>query len=147
MIKFEIGRTLGRGQWGVVRKARRKCDGLETAIKKVRCGGNTEGINFQVLREIKMLRSLRHAHIVELHDVRRLWDKAAAWITTNVAQVFQNVQGDLMLSLVFELIASDLEKVLYDNSVIVSASQIRVYAFMLLDALASLPSHVSRAVN
>jgi len=129
MIKFEIGRTLGRGQWGVVRKARRKCDGLETAIKKVRCGGNTEGINFQVLREIKMLRSLRHAHIVELHDV------------------FQNVQGDLMLSLVFELIASDLEKVLYDNSVIVSASQIRVYAFMLLDALASLPSHVSRAVN
>ena len=74
MDKYEIGRTLGRGQWGVVRKARRKTDGLELAIKRIRFGGSKEGINFQVLREVKMLRNVRHTQIVALHDVCILRD-------------------------------------------------------------------------
>ena len=71
MDKYEVGGTLGQGQWGVVRKATRKSDGAEVAIKKVRCAsGSAEGVNFQVLREIKMLRDVRHAHVVQLHDAR-----------------------------------------------------------------------------
>ena len=70
MDKYVIGHTLGQGQWGVVRKARRKSDGLDLAVKKVRCGGTSvEGISFQILREIKMLQSVRHAHVIELYDV------------------------------------------------------------------------------
>jgi len=130
MDKYVIGHTLGQGQWGVVRKARRKSDGLDLAVKKVRCGGTSvEGISFQILREIKMLQSVRHAHVIELYDV------------------FQNASGDLTLSLVFELMTSDLEQVLYDNSAIMCNSQTVAYAFMLLDALASVPSCVARQVN
>ena len=62
-------------------------------------------------------------------------------IWTELDQVFQNVPGDMTLTLVFELMSSDLEKVLYDSSNIVSDSQAKAYAFMLLDALAFLHSH------
>ena len=91
MDKYTIGAALGSGQWGVVRKATRKEDNLQVAVKKVRvAGAQKEGINFQVLREIKMLRGVKHAHIVVLHDV------------------FPDASGE-SLSLVFELLASDLE--------------------------------------
>ena len=65
MDKYTIGAALGSGQWGVVRKAALKDDNLPVAVKKVRvAGAQKEGINFQVLREIKMLRGVKHAHIV-----------------------------------------------------------------------------------
>ncbi|KAH8043903.1 protein kinase [Aureococcus anophagefferens] len=97
MDRYDVGTALGQGQWGVVRKATRRADGVEVAIK-VRCAaGSAEGVNFQVLREIKMLRDARHPHVVRLFDV------------------FRNPGGDATLSLVFELLATDLEKVLYDG--------------------------------
>ena len=125
MDRYDVGKALGQGQWGVVRKATRKADGVEVAIKKVRCAaGSAEGVNFQVLREIKMLRDARHPHVVRLFDV------------------FRNPGGDATLSLVFELLATDLEKVLYDGGgALVADGVAKGYGFMLLDALAFLHAH------
>ncbi|KAH8064192.1 hypothetical protein JL721_8334 [Aureococcus anophagefferens] len=94
----------------------RAADGVEVAIKKVRCAaGSAEGVNFQVLREIKMLRDARHPHVVRLFDV------------------FRNPGGDATLSLVFELLATDLEKVLYDGGgALVADGVAKGYGFMLL---------------
>ena len=123
MDKYTIGAALGSGQWGVVRKATRKDDNLPVAVKKVRvAGAQKEGINFQVLREIKMLRGVKHAHIVVLHDV------------------FPDSSGE-SLSLVFELLASDLERVLYGPGPRITPAQAKGYVFQLLDALAFLSAH------
>ena len=123
MDKYTIGAALGSGQWGVVRKATRKEDNLPVAVKKVRvAGAQKEGINFQVLREIKMLRGVKHAHIVVLHDV------------------FPDSSGE-SLSLVFELLASDLERVLYGPGPRITPAQAKGYVFQLLDALAFLSAH------
>jgi len=123
--KYQLGKTLGQGQWGVVRKATRRSDGVDVAIKKVRCsGGEKEGINFQVLREIKTLRGVHHAHVVSLYDV------------------FPNEgRGEQTLSLVFELLASDLEKVLYVETGLITLAHAKGLAVMLLDALAFLHAH------
>ena len=40
--KYALGATLGQGQWGVVRRATRKSDGIHVAIKKVRCAGGAK---------------------------------------------------------------------------------------------------------
>ena len=77
--------------------------------KKVRvAGAQKEGINFQVLREIKMLRGVKHAHIVVLHDV----------FPDAVAR---------SLSFVFELLASDLERVLYGPGPRITPAQAKGY--------------------
>ncbi|KAH8052891.1 protein kinase [Aureococcus anophagefferens] len=88
MDRYDVGTALGQGQWGVVRKATRRADGVEVAIKKVRCAaGSAEGVNFQLL-------------------------------------------------------ATDLEKVLYDGGgALVNDGVAKGYGFMLLDALAFLHSH------
>jgi cyclin-dependent kinase 7 len=123
MDRYTIGAALGSGQWGVVRKAVRKADGKQVAVKKVRvAGARKEGVNFQVLREIKMLRGIKHAHVVVLYDV------------------FPDATGE-SLSLVFELLASDLERVLYGPGPRVTPAQAKGYIFCLLDALAFLSAH------
>jgi serine/threonine protein kinase len=45
-------------------------DATRVAIKRVRCAASViEGVNFQVLREIKMLRGVEHENVIKLYDV------------------------------------------------------------------------------
>ena len=123
MDKYTIGAALGSGQWGVVRKATRKDDNLPVAVKKVRvAGAQKEGINFQVLRENK--------------DAAR----GEARTYCRVARCISRCLGEA-LSLVFELLASDLERVLYGPGPRITPAQAKGYVFQLLDALAFLSAH------
>ena len=67
LADYEIGRKLGEGGMGTVYLARRKADGVTTALKvvssKVRASRQARAA-FQ--REIEVLRELRHPHIVGL---------------------------------------------------------------------------------
>lgn len=122
MEKYEMGGKLGAGQWGVVYRAARKADGLAVAVKRVRAFDSVEGVNFQVLREVKMLKGVEHANVVRLVDV--CWAGAG---------------GEMWL--VFELMATDLEKVLYESRHAVSEGEAKGYAAMLLEGLAFLHAH------
>ena len=58
------------------------------AVKKIRFGKDTEGVNVTALREIKLLKELRHPNVIEMVDV------------------FPHKQN---LNLVFEFMSTDLE--------------------------------------
>jgi serine/threonine protein kinase len=68
-----LGLLVGQGAFGVVRRAerRRREDGsLETvAVKEVKPINGQAGVPHNAVREIGLLRELRHPHIVNLLDV------------------------------------------------------------------------------
>lgn len=102
------------GTFGKVVSAKRKADGVEVAIKCVvdDTGGN--GAHFTALREIKVLRDVRHANIVALLDV------------------FARSQK---LFLVYELCPTDLWKIIQDKRYPLTAGYIKRYMWMALQGL------------
>lgn len=62
-------RTLGSGAYGVVYKATCMKTGETVALKKIKMEGTDEGIPGTALREISVLRTLKHPNIVHLRDV------------------------------------------------------------------------------
>src|SRR3954469_17919319 len=57
------------GTYGIVYKGRDKHTGLFVAMKKIRLESEDEGVASTAVREISMLKELRHINIVSLEDV------------------------------------------------------------------------------
>eukprot|EP00605_Chrysophyceae_sp_TOSAG23-4_P000902 GSChrysophyteH1.ASY1.ANO1.993.1 assembled CDS len=87
--KIEKNGHCGEGTYGVVYKAKDKQTEALVALKRIRLEVEDEGIPSTTLREIAVLRQLRHPNIVELNNV---------------------VQEDGKLYLVFEFVDKDLKK-------------------------------------
>jgi serine/threonine protein kinase len=66
---FEKIKTIGSGTYGVVYKGKNKEKNEIIAIKKIKIELESEGVPSTALREISILRELRHPNIVELKDV------------------------------------------------------------------------------
>ena len=66
LSRYERGRILGEGTWGVVFQATRKHDGATVAVKRIKPKEAKEGVVFTALREIKFLQEVRHENIVEV---------------------------------------------------------------------------------
>ena len=60
-VKLE---KIGEGTYGVVYKARNKKTGRFTALKKIRLESEEEGVPSTAIREISILKELRHPNIV-----------------------------------------------------------------------------------
>lgn len=56
---------LGEGSYGVVYKAAQVCSGELVAIKKIKLDCTSEGIPQTTLREISILKSLRHDCVIQ----------------------------------------------------------------------------------
>ena len=65
-VKIE---KVGEGTYGVVFKGRHKKRGEIVVMKKVKYQYHDDGIPSSTVREISLLRDLRHENIVELKDV------------------------------------------------------------------------------
>ena len=89
--------------------------GETVAIKKIRLGKHKEGVNITALREIKMLKELKHPHIILLIDA------------------FPHKEN---LHLVFEFMETDLEGVIRDSNVFLSPADVKSYLLMTLKGLA-----------
>ncbi|KEH33917.1 putative protein-serine/threonine kinase CMGC-CDK-CDK7 family [Medicago truncatula] len=113
-LKREV---LGEGTYGIVFKAIDTQTGQMVAIKKIRkrIDEPLDGVNFTALREIKLLKELKHPNIVDLIDV------------------FQYKQN---LHLVFEFMETDLEAVIRDRNIFLSPADIKSYLLMILKGLA-----------
>ncbi|ESQ34998.1 hypothetical protein EUTSA_v10007847mg [Eutrema salsugineum] len=111
-LKREV---LGQGTYGVVFKATDTKTGETVAIKKIRLGKQKEGVNITALREIKMLKELKHPHIILLIDA------------------FPHKEN---LHLVFEFMETDLEGVIRDSNIFLSPADIKSYLLMTLEGLA-----------
>ncbi|CAG0914369.1 unnamed protein product [Notodromas monacha] len=89
MQKYEKLEKIGEGTYGTVFKAKNK-ETLEiVALKRIRLDDDDEGVPSSALREICLLKELKHKNIVRLHDV---------------------IHSDRKLTLVFEHCDQDLKK-------------------------------------
>ena len=82
---------IGEGTYGVVYKAKNKASNRQVALKKIRLEIEDEGVPSTALREISLLKELKHPQIVELLDV-------------------EHSQAPSRLYLVFEWLDKDLKK-------------------------------------
>lgn len=67
--EYEKLEKVGEGTYGVVYKARHKKTDQIVALKKIRLENEDEGVPSTAMREISLLRELKHPNIVDLTDV------------------------------------------------------------------------------
>ncbi|KAL4714888.1 hypothetical protein ACJJTC_012560 [Scirpophaga incertulas] len=71
MDKYEQLAVVGEGSYGVVLKCKRRDNGQLVAIKKFLETEDDAGVRKMALREIRMLKNLRHDHLVNMIEVFR----------------------------------------------------------------------------
>ena len=71
MNKYDILGVVGEGAYGVVLKCRNKENGETVAVKKFKDSDEDEVIKKTTLREVKILRMLKHNNIVQLKEAFR----------------------------------------------------------------------------
>ncbi|KAF9351221.1 Cyclin-dependent kinase catalytic subunit [Mortierella sp. AD094] len=68
---------IGEGTYGIVYKATQKASGKTVAMKKIRLENEDEGVPSTAIREISLLKELKHVNVVELieiiHDETKLY--------------------------------------------------------------------------
>lgn len=67
--EFQKLNRIGEGTYGIVYRARDTRTGTIVALKKVRMENETDGLPLSSLREIILLKGMRHRNIVRVHDV------------------------------------------------------------------------------
>uniref|UniRef100_A0A915N1B1 Protein kinase domain-containing protein n=1 Tax=Meloidogyne javanica TaxID=6303 RepID=A0A915N1B1_MELJA len=93
---------LGEGTYATVYLGQSLLTGRSVAMKEIR------------IREVSLLRNLKHANIVTLHDV---------------------VHTDSVLTLVFEFVEQDLREYMEDLETLMSIRNVQLFAFQLLRGL------------
>ncbi|RNF09774.1 putative cell division protein kinase 2 [Trypanosoma rangeli] len=67
--RYERQEKIGEGTYGVVFRARDTATGATVALKRIRLDTEEEGVPCTAIREISLLKELRHPNIVKLLDV------------------------------------------------------------------------------
>eukprot|EP01118_Nematostelium_gracile_P003575 TRINITY_DN1413_c0_g1_i2.p1 TRINITY_DN1413_c0_g1~~TRINITY_DN1413_c0_g1_i2.p1 ORF type:complete len:371 (+),score=81.68 TRINITY_DN1413_c0_g1_i2:3-1115(+) len=111
MEKYEKGKEVGAGTYGVVYRATSKETKKVVAMKKIRMGNHKEGIQFTAIREIKILKEMHHENILGLLDV-----------FSRKSNVF----------LILEFMEYNLEQIVNDMDIMLQAADIKSYMQMLL---------------
>lgn len=113
---YEKIEKVGEGTYGVVYKARHKSSNNIVALKKIRLENEDEGVPSTAMREISLLKELKHPNIVDLTDVH---------LTEN------------RLYLVFEFLSMDLKRYidLIPKDEFLDAKLLKSYLRQMLDAL------------
>lgn len=106
---------IGEGTYGVVYKAKDRKTGDVVALKRIRLELEDEGIPSTALREVSLLKSLKHENIVDLLNC---------------------VQSDGKLYLVFEFLDKDLKKYMDTTSGPLNPQLVKSYLHQTLHGLA-----------
>jgi len=112
--KYTKVEKVGEGTYGVVYKCRVKDTNDFVALKKIRLENEDEGIPSTSIREISILKQLRHPNIVYLIDL---------------------IHGEKKLYLVFEFMDHDLKKFLDINNGPLTPELVKSYLFQILLAV------------
>lgn len=73
--RYQKLEKLGEGTYGVVYKAKDRTTGEVVALKKIRLEKEDDGVPSTAIREISLLKGLKHPNIVELKEVLYSEDK------------------------------------------------------------------------
>lgn len=139
MQKYEKLEKIGEGTYGTVFKGRNR-DTLEiVALKRVRLDEDDEGVPSSALREICLLKELKHKNIVRLYDVLHSDKKLTLgskyilpWITL-ISMIFY--------SLVFEHCDQDLKKYFDSLNGEIDMEVVKSFMYQLLRGLQFCHSH------
>lgn len=120
MQKYEKLEKIGEGTYGTVFKGKNR-DTLEiVALKRVRLDEDDEGVPSSALREICLLKELKHKNIVRLYDV---------------------LHSDRKLTLVFEHCDQDLKKYFDSLNGEIDMDVVKAFMYQLLRGLAFCHNH------
>lgn len=64
MERYRKVEKIGEGTYGVVYRALDKITGMHVALKKIRLESEDEGVPSTAIREVSLLKELRHPNIV-----------------------------------------------------------------------------------
>jgi len=67
--RYERQEKLGEGTYGIVYKCRDRQTGETVALKKIRLEKEDDGVPSTAIREISLLKGLRHPNVVELKEI------------------------------------------------------------------------------
>ncbi|KAI9102016.1 kinase-like domain-containing protein [Phlyctochytrium arcticum] len=114
MDKYDKIEKVGEGTYGVVYKARDRNSGEIVALKKIRLETEDEGVPSTAIREISLLKELKHPNIVRLLDI---------------------VHNDAKLYLIFEFLDLDLKKYMDTQAGGLSRALIKSYMYQLIKGI------------
>jgi len=120
MEKYVKIDKLGEGTYGIVYKAKNRETGQIVALKRIRLESEDEGVPCTAIREISLLKELKHPNIVGLFDV---------------------IHTEKKLTLVFEYLDLDLKKYMDENKGHVSPDTMKSFLFQLLKGVAFCHAH------
>jgi len=113
-------REVGEGTYGIVWKAKNRETGEIVALKRIRLESEDEGVPCTAIREISLLKELRHPNIVRLYDV---------------------VHSEKKLTLVFEHLDEDLKKYLDECQGKIPLATTKSFLYQLLKGVAFCHDH------
>ncbi|CAJ0585013.1 unnamed protein product, partial [Mesorhabditis spiculigera] len=113
---FQKLEKIGEGTYGVVYKGRNKKTNQTVAMKKIRLEAEDEGVPSTAIREISLLKELKHPNVVALEDV---------------------IMQENRLYLIFEFLSMDLKKFLdqLPARTMLDAVTMQSYMFQILQAM------------
>lgn len=89
--QFELKEKVGEGTFGEVRRAIQKKNGTPVALKKIFIKEEQEGFPITALREIRLLKGLKHPNIVDLHEMVVEYRKGAEYGSERKVEAFYMV--------------------------------------------------------
>ncbi|KAK9768099.1 cyclin-dependent kinase 5 [Basidiobolus ranarum] len=120
MDKYQKIEKLGEGTYGIVYKAQNRETSDVVALKRIRLDNEEEGVPCTAIREISLLKELKHPNIVRLYDV---------------------LHTEKKLTLVFEYLDSDLKKFLDTYGGDIDVFTIKQLMYQLLLGIAFCHEH------
>jgi len=115
MEKYVKIDKLGEGTYGIVYRAKNRETGQIVALKRIRLDSEDEGVPCTAIREISLLKELKHPNIVSLFDV---------------------IHTEKKLTLVFEFCDLDLKKYMDQHNSIISKNTMKSFLYQLLRGVA-----------
>ncbi|GAB0088809.1 Cyclin-dependent kinase 2 [Sergentomyia squamirostris] len=122
MDKFRKIEKIGEGTYGVVYRANDKKTGKCVALKKIRLESESEGVPSTAIREISLLKNLKHPSIVNLIDVTL-------------------GKGNGYIFMMFEFLNMDLKKLTESRPDLLTPKLVKSYMYQMLDALSFCHMH------
>jgi cyclin-dependent kinase 7 len=119
--RYEIRALLGEGTYGKVFKALDRVTNTEVAIKRIKTSttaGTDGGFHFTSIREIKVMKAVKHENVVTLIDLF--------------------AGAEQQLNLVMPLLQLDLKQVISDRSVVLSMAHVKCIMKQVLAGLNAL---------
>eukprot|EP01108_Squamamoeba_japonica_P005199 TRINITY_DN4089_c0_g1_i2.p1 TRINITY_DN4089_c0_g1~~TRINITY_DN4089_c0_g1_i2.p1 ORF type:complete len:376 (+),score=167.07 TRINITY_DN4089_c0_g1_i2:154-1281(+) len=114
MEQYQKIDKLGEGTYGIVYKAKNRETGEIVALKRIRLDSEEEGVPCTAIREISLLKELKHPNIVRLYDV---------------------IHTEKKLTLVFEFSDQDLKNYIDDHTGEVAPETCKSFLYQLINGV------------